>query len=90
MLLGAHNGYVFSGGQLHYSQIVLEDSAGIMFDGFNYGGSVQIQIRVKGGKMALFSNSLFSDMPKVIAEDNACVKFKNCFTRDGEEITGSC
>lgn len=83
---GANHGYVFSGCQLFYSRVVLENSSGILFDNFNCGK--QIAFTVKGGDLTVFSNSVFYCPPDPLwAEDNPAVKFINCFTRDGKEIT---
>ena len=83
-LLKANVGYMFTGCQMWYSQIVMEDCENIVFDTFNYGRSQKIN--VKGGGVALFTNSVFYTEPKISVEENDKVKFVNCFTRDGEEV----
>lgn len=84
-VLGATSGYVFSGGQMFFSKIVVEDSVGITFDAFNYGKDMEIS--VKGGKLTMFTDSAFSNPPAAIRiENNNLVKFINCFTRDGETV----
>ena len=80
-ILGAKPGYIFSGCQLFYSKIVLEDSWGVVFEGMNFGKNMDISIQ--GGTLTMFSNSSFSNLPASIhVEDNPHVKFINCFTRD--------
>ena len=80
-ILGAKPGYVFSGCQMFFSKIVLEDSWGVVFDGMNFGKNMDIS--VKGGTLTLFSNSSFSNRPACIhVEDNPHVKFVNCYTKD--------
>lgn len=84
-LLGATYGYVFSGCQMFYSKIVIENSAGILFSGMNFGKDMDIS--VKGGGLVLFSDSVFHHPPAaVLLTDGAVVKSANCFTREGEEI----
>lgn len=84
-ILGATSGYVFSGCQMFYSKIVVEESAGITFDAMNYGKDMDIS--VKGGKLTMFADSTFANHPVSIRiEDNQFVKFSNCYTRDGEAV----
>lgn len=84
-ILGAKPGYSFTGCQLFYSQIVLEDSYDIMFDALNTGR--QVKILVKGGGLTMFTNSAFGHLPEEIrVEDNDQVKFINCFTKTGEPV----
>ena len=84
ILLGAVNGYVFSGCQMFYSKIVLEDSTNILFTGFNFGRSTDITI--KDGGLVMFSGNVFANAPIVRIENNETVKFVNCFTRKGETV----
>ena len=84
LIMGATNGYIFSGCQMFYSKIVIENSTNIMFTGFNFGRDMDIS--VKGGKTVLFSDNVFAKVPTVKIEDNDKVRFINCFTRDFEEI----
>lgn len=82
-ILGAKPGYIFSGGQMFFSKIVLEDSWGVVFDAMNFGKDMDIS--VKGGTLTMFTNSAFSNRPASIhVEDNPHVKFINCFTKDEE------
>ena len=84
-LLGAIHGYVFSGCQVFFSQTVLEDCSGIIFDSMNYGSKVPVYI--KGGSGIVFSNSMFLNPPDPIdIQDNDLVRFENCYTRDGRKV----
>lgn len=84
-ILGANSGYVFTGGQMFYSKIRVEDSDGITFTAMNYGRDMDIS--VKGGSLTMFMDSAFSNAPKSIRiENNDLVKFINCYTRDGEAV----
>ena len=81
-ILGAKSGYSFTGCQLFFSHIVLEDSDDIIFSGLNTGR--QVEIHVTGGKLTLFTDSSFGCPPDAICiTDNELVKFTNCWTRDG-------
>ena len=85
-VLGAKNGYIFSGCQMFFSKIVLEDSDNLVFDSFNFGRDMEIS--VKGGKATLFSNCVFASQPAAVAvTDNENVVFAHCFTKDGEPVT---
>lgn len=84
-ILGAKPGYSFTGCQLFYSLIVLENSDNILFDALNAGRLVKIS--VKGGGLTMFTNCAFMNMPEEIrVEDNDQVKFINCFTKTGEPV----
>jgi hypothetical protein len=84
-ILGATSGYVFSGGQMFFSKIVLENAVGIQFHAMNYGKDMDIS--VTGGNMTLFSNSIFSNPPAAIrVKDNPLVQFHNCYTREGQPV----
>ena len=84
MALGAQHGYVFSGCQMFYSRIVLEDSCGILFDAMNF--SRNMDIAIKGGKLVMLTNSVFHGAPTFTVSEGACVKVLHCYTREGEEI----
>ena len=84
-ILGAKSGYSFTGCQLFFSHIVLENSDDIVFDALNTGR--QVEIHVKGGGLTMFTNCSFGNVPDAITvTDNENVKFINCFTRAGEPV----
>ncbi|MBE6596782.1 MAG: hypothetical protein E7641_03830 [Ruminococcaceae bacterium] len=83
-ILGAKNGFVFSGCQSFYSKIILENSRNIIFNSFNFGKKTEISI--KGGALTCFSDCAFFGMPTVTVEDNSAVRFRGCFNTEGEEI----
>ena len=83
-LLGARYGYIFSGCQMWYSEILVEDSTNIVFSSFNFGG--QQKINVSGGNLVMFSNCVFFGDPTVNVTDNT--KFINCFTSNGTAVEG--
>lgn len=86
LAIGMRAGYMFTGCQVFFSKIVLEDCEGFIFDTFNYGRKVELH--VKGGKLVMFSNSVFrGEGPDAIEiADNSLVKFVNCYTRDGRTV----
>lgn len=84
-VLGAKNGYVFSGCQIFYSKIVLDDAAGIVFCGLNFGREEDIIIR--GGGSVIFSDCVYGTNPVIDIKNNEHVKFSNCYLRQGTEIT---
>ena len=84
-ILGAKNGFIFTGCQMFYSKIVVEDSDGIIFDAFNFGRDMDIC--VKGGRLVMFSNCGFAQYPASVKHlEGAKLRFANCYTWDGEEV----
>ncbi|MBP3396876.1 MAG: hypothetical protein J6L87_06865 [Clostridia bacterium] len=82
-VLGCQHGYVFTGCQLFFGKIVVENSVGILFNSFNVGRDLDVSIT--GGKLTMFTDCVFHSAPASLrVEDNALVKFINCYTRDGE------
>ena len=82
--LGAQHGYVFTGCQVFYSKIIMENCSGLTFSSFNFGRVTEIS--VKGGQLTMFTDCAFQSLPTVKVEDNKLVKFINCFTREGESV----
>lgn len=74
-VLGARHGFVFSGCQLFFSKIVVENSYGIVFSDFNCGKAEEIT--VKGGGLVSFRNFVFSKEPKITVSDNEKVEIVN-------------
>lgn len=84
-ILGARSGYSFTGCQIFYSHIVLDDADKVIFSGLNTGR--QVQIRITGGGLVMFSDCSFGALPEAICiENNDCVKFIDCYTSDGTAI----
>lgn len=87
MALGTGAGYIFTGCQVFFSKIVLENVSGFVFDAMNYGRKVEIHI--KGGGSVLFTNSVFRPAPDAIRiEDNENVRFIHCYNRETGEPVG--
>jgi len=83
-ILGTKNGYVFSGCQVFYSKIELENVEGVIFDAFNFGRKEVIN--VSGGGTTMFTHCMFGTPPNVTITDNECTEFISCYTRAGEAI----
>lgn len=83
-IINAQYGYIFTGCQMWYSEILVQNSTNIVFSNFNFGGEQKINIR--GGKLVMFSDCVFFAAPTINATDNA--KFINCFTSDGAAVEG--
>lgn len=83
-ILGSKPGYVFTGCQMFFSDIEVEDSKGIQFCDCNFGRDQKI--RVKGGGTVLLSNCIFSKNPSITVADNPHVKLCQCYTKDGETV----
>lgn len=84
-LYGAQWGYVFSGCQMFYSKIIIENSFGIQFTGMNFGRNMDIS--VKGGGVVSFQGSVFQSLPaRFESEGSAVVRCDGCYTRDGDVI----
>ena len=83
-ILGTRNGYVFSGCQVFYSKIELDDVKGVIFDSFNFGRNEVIDVN-KGG-LVLFTNCMFGTQPQISITENEHTKFVHCYTRGGEIV----
>ena len=83
-ILGTRNGYVFSGCQVFYSKIELDNVKGVIFDAFNFGRNEVID--VKGGALTMFTHCMFGTQPQISVVDNEHTKFINCYTRGGEPV----
>ena len=81
-VLGATYGYVFNACQLWASEVLVENSNNILFSNFGFG---DVNIKVSGGQLVMFSSCVFFEEPKLDVTEN--VKIVNCFTRYGSEVT---
>ena len=87
LLYGAQHGFVFTGCQIFFGQIILENSSGIVFNALNFGRQTTIDVR--GGKLITFANCALSkrEDTTITVRDNDYVKFTSCYTREGETVT---
>lgn len=85
-LINANIGEVFSGGQMWFSKIVVENSDNIAFDSFNFGRDNKFII--KGKNPVFINNCHFYTEPEFITEDGGKVIITNCYLKDGTAIEG--
>ncbi len=93
----AANGYVFTGCQVHFNSINIENSHGIVFNTIEFGrgttggGAV---IKVNGGGLVMFNGCVFMNdaerPPQITVTNNELVKFANCYgSHTGLEYSAS-
>ena len=82
-LLNVSHGYVFSGCQIFYSAIEIQNSQGVVFSDINFGKDEHIS--VTGGKVTVFRGCMFCTSPQISAEAGR-TRFTDCITRDGEPV----
>lgn len=83
MILGAKNGYVFTGCQIFYSKIVLDGAEGVVISSTNFGRGENISVKNSGA--VIFSSCVFGT-PPVVNIENSKVVSSLCFTRPGEPV----
>ena len=81
---GASWGFVFAGGQLGFSKIVVENATGVQFDNMNF--LHRIDIAVKGPNPVFFCGDVFFKQPVVTLTEGGAVRFCNCYTVEGEPV----
>ena len=79
-VLNCDYGFVFTGCQLFFSQIDIEDSDGVIVSDSNFGDS-NCNITIKNGGVVLFSNNLHQTAPTISITNNNNVHFVNCYVR---------
>ena len=81
---GTPNGYIFTGCQIWYGAIKIENSSGINISDSLIGGSTPV-ISVIGSKPAFFNNCTFSASPSLTVNESS--KFINCYTFNGDAVS---
>lgn len=79
-ILNCDSGYVFTGCQIFYSKIEIEDSDGVVVSDSNFGLS-NCDISVNGGGTVLFTNNMHQGTPTISIQNNSYVRFVNCYNR---------
>jgi len=79
-ILNCGAGFIFSGCQIFFSKIHLEDSPGIVFANCNFGYS-NCDIEVSGGKGILFSGNIHQNKAPITISNGAEVHFVNCYNK---------
>lgn len=86
-MINCSNGYIFTGCQLFYSQIYIEDCSGINISDTNFGLN-NCDITISGGGLIVFANNIHQARPTITITNNQHVHFDNCYSRtDGSAIT---
>lgn len=86
-ILNCDNGYIFTGCQIFFSQIDIEDSDGVVISSTNFGAS-NCNITIKNGGAILFANNMHQAVPTIAISNNSNVHFSNCYVRStGEVVT---
>lgn len=85
-ILNCGSGFIFTGCQIFFSKIDLQNSDGICIANCNFGYS-NCDIHVSGGNGILFNGNIHQNKPPITIENNADVHFINCYNRtDGTII----
>lgn len=79
-ILNCNNGFVFTGCQIFYSQIQIEDTAGVTVASCNFGVN-NCNISVTNGGVILFLGNIHQDAPTITVVNNSNVHFVNCYSR---------
>lgn len=86
-ILNCDNGFIFDGCQIFYSQIVIDDSDGVVFSNCNMGAD-NVKITISGGGTVLFNGNIHQAQPTKSITNNNNVHFANCYVRaTGEAVT---
>lgn len=87
-ILGCTNGFVFTGCQIWYSRIRIENTYGVNISDSNFG-STNCDIYISGGRTIVFSNNLFQSAPPITITGNNYVFWNNNYNKNtGALITG--
>ena len=93
-MINCHAGFTFTGCQIFFSKVILEDSNGVVFSGCIFGKN-NCQIRVNNGGAVLFIGNMHSGEPSETSEQNPWIEiinntnthFVNCYVKStGEEV----
>jgi hypothetical protein len=84
-ILNCNNGFIFTGCQIFFSQIDIEDSGGIVISDSNFG-STNCDITIKNGGVVLLANNMHGDTPTIDVTNNNKVHFVNCYNRSTGEL----
>ena len=84
-MYGMSSGEVFSGCQIFYGKILLDNSKGVIFNACNFGRGTQLQI--VSNSTAMFANNFISDLQSVDKDGTVTVISNGNYLRDGTEVT---
>ena len=85
-LLGVSAGEVFTGAQIFFGKIEIDNCIGVRFIGANFGR--QTPISVTNSKVVIFSDcTMYDNMSTPVTQSgNTALKFDNCYCRSGCEF----
>lgn len=84
-ILNCDNGFIFTGCQIFFSQIDVEDSDGVVISDTNFGLS-NCDIIIKNGGAILFANNMHQGAPTISITNNTNVHFVNCYNRTNGSV----
>lgn len=79
-ILNCASGFMFTGCQLFFSQIYLEDTSGIVVADTNFGNN-NCNVTISGGGTVLFANCMVEGAIPVSVTGNTNVHFVNCYNK---------
>lgn len=79
-ILNCDNGFIFTGCQIFFSRIDIEDSDGVVISDTIFGLS-NCDITIVGGGAILFANNMHQGAPTINITNNSNVHFVNCYNR---------
>ena len=76
---------IFTGCQIYYGSVDIENCKGIVFNACNFGSDIPINIT--DGKTVLFSSCVFTNQPVITKVNNIYTHFADCYTREDDIVT---
>lgn len=83
-LLGVTAREIFTGCQIFFGTVDVNNCKGIVFDACNFG--TNIPINITDGKTVLMTNCVFANTPTITKQNNTDTHIVNCYTGNGELI----
>ena len=83
-LLGITAREIFTGCQIFYGSVVIDNCKGIVMNACNFGNSIPITIT--DGNTVLFNGCIFRNAPTITKTNNADTHFVACYTNDGDTV----
>ena len=79
-ILNCASGFMFTGCQIYFSQIYLEDTSGIVIADTNFGNT-NCNVTIDGGGTVVFANCMTEGAIPISITDNQKVHFANCYNK---------
>lgn len=84
-MYGMEGGEVFSGCQIFYGKILLDNSKGVIFNACNFG--IRTQLQIVSNSTAMFANNFISALQSVDKDGTVTVISNGNYLKDGTEVT---